>query len=101
MSKQRTEAVEREIAQEKAEALGLAGKMLETALAELRAHDANACAKSDPTGAAREKLLANAAYRLQNVVIQRESQGLRDPHFVFKFYSVPREIVARMGARPR
>jgi hypothetical protein len=100
MSQQGTEAIEHEIAEVKAESLGLAGRLLEAALAELRDYDASGRAQSDGP-AIREGLLARGAYRVQNVIIQRESQGLRDPNYVFRFYSVPREIIVRIGARRR
>src|SRR5690349_3632163 len=97
MSTERSAAVEKEIAQEKAESLTLAARLLETALGELRDHDA--AATPDPAGAIRNRLVSQAAYRAQNLIIQRESLGLRDASYVFKFYSVPREIVARIGVR--
>src|SRR6188768_2793943 len=99
MSTKGTEAIDHEIAQEKAESLGLAGQRLEAALRELRDYDASTTSQPDATGAARNRLVARAADRLLAVIIQRESHGLRDPDYVVKFYSVPREIVARLGAR--
>jgi hypothetical protein len=107
MSTRGTEAFDQEIAQEKAASLGLAGRRLEAALAALRDHDAragtaaHAGARSDPTAAIRDDLVAQAAYRAQNVIVQRESLGLRDHHSVFRLYAVPREVIARIGARPR
>jgi hypothetical protein len=101
MSTTGTEAIDEEIAREKAESLGLGARLLETALRELRDYDAHAGARSDPAGTIREGLVARAAYRVQNVIIQREALGLRDPRYVFMFYSVPREIVARIGVRGR
>jgi hypothetical protein len=97
MSTKGTAAVEQEIARERAEALGLAAKLLEDALRELQNYDA--LAGVQPSAAHRDRLVARAAYRAQNVVIQRESLGLRDPREVFKLYSVPREVVVRIGAR--
>lgn len=99
MSTKGTDAIDHEIAQEKAESLGLAGRRLETALRELRDYDASTASQPDATGAIRNRLVARAADRLLAVIIQRESHGLRDPDYVVKFYSVPREIVARLGAR--
>jgi len=99
MSTKGTEAIDQEIAQEKAESLGLAGQRLETALRELRDYDGCTTSQPDATGAIRNRLVARAADRLLAVIIQRESHGLRDPDYVVKFYSVPREIVARLGAR--
>jgi hypothetical protein len=98
MSFEGTAAVEKEIAQEKAESLTLAARLLESALAALREHDA--APTPDPAGAARDRLIAQAAHRAQNLIIQRESLGLRDATYVLKFYSVPREVVARIGVRP-
>jgi hypothetical protein len=101
MSMKSTAAIDQEIAQEKAESLGLAGRLLETALADLRSHDTSPGAPPDTRGEIREGLVARAAYRLQNVIVQRESQGLRDPQYVFQFYGVPREVVLRLGVRTR
>jgi hypothetical protein len=101
MSTTGTAAIDQEIAQEKAEALGLAGRLLVAALGELRDYDASGRAQYDPSGAIREGLVARAAYRAQNVIIQRESHGLRDAHYVLGFYSVPREIVMRIGVSRR
>jgi hypothetical protein len=101
MSTTGTEAIDEEIAREKAESLGLAARLLETALRDLREHDAHAGKRSDPSGTIRNGLVARAAYRVQNVIIQREALGLRDPRDVFVFYSVPPEIVARIGVRER
>ncbi len=99
MSTKGTEAIDQEIAQEKAESLGLAGRRFETALRDLRDYDASAPKDGDAHAATREALVARAADRLLAVIVQRESHGLRDPSYVFKFYSVPKEIVARLGAR--
>ena len=99
MSTKGTEAIDREIAQEKAESLGLAGRRLEIALRELSDYDAITASQTDATGAIRNRLVARAADRLLAVIIQRESHGLRDPNYVVNFYAVPREIVARLGAR--
>jgi hypothetical protein len=99
MSTKATAAIDQEIAREKAEALGRAAKLLEDALRALRDHEALAAVQSSSAGTRRERLVAEAAYRAQNVVIQRESLGLRDPREVFEFYSVPREVVVRIGAR--
>jgi hypothetical protein len=97
MSRRAVEATAEEIAKEKAEALGIAGKALEAALRELRDYDAlRKPAADDPRRAA---LLARAAERTQSFIVQREAHGFRDPAFVLDFFGVPREVVARIGIR--
>src|ERR1044072_7396041 len=99
MNRRAVDAVAQEIAKEKAEALGLAGKRLEEALQALRELDArraDASRAAEPNDARqRAKLVAHAADRVTSMLVQREAQGLRDPGYVFKFYSVPDEVVAR------
>ena len=107
MNRRAVDAVDHEIAKEKAEALGLTGKRLEDALRELRELDARraappqlADADTDAEAARRRaELVAKAAERLTSLLVQREAQGLRDQQYVFKFYSVPAEVVARLGVR--
>lgn len=90
--------VAEEIANAKAEALGLAGKRLEDALRALREHDT----LPEPCdAAARAQLVANATERTLAFLVQREAQGLRDAAYALKFYAVPAEIVARLGVRER
>jgi len=91
--------VSEEIAQAKAEALGLAGRMVEQALRELHEHDEGRGAAS--AGPRRAALLARAADRVLNYIVQREAQGFRDPHDVLEHFAVPREVVARIGIRAR
>jgi len=92
-------ALEYELAQERASALGRLGRQLETALAQLRAFDA--ARTGDPHEAAkREALLADTAVVLWNFVVQREACGLRDSNRVMSDYGVPREVWLRMGIFP-
>jgi hypothetical protein len=84
-------ALDYEIAQEQASALGRAGRALEAALAALAAH-----AESDD-GAARAKLVQEASYALWCFMVQREAVGLRDPRPVLRDYRVPAEVQNRMG----
>jgi hypothetical protein len=84
-------ALEYEIAQEQASALGRAGRALEAALAALAAHT-----ESDD-GAARVKLVQEASYALWCYIVQREAIGLRDPRPVLRDYRVPAEVQNRMG----
>lgn len=103
MNRRAVDAVDKEIAKEKAEALGLTGKRLEQALHALRELDARLAESSRAPAPAdarrRAELVAHAVERLTSMLVQREAQGLRDPGYVFRFYSVPAEVVARLGIR--
>jgi hypothetical protein len=97
MSKPFVDTVQREIAEEKAEALGHTGRRLQQAVEQLRLHDRSG---GDARAAGkRDKLLWDLAARLQSLVVQREACGLRDVRYVLEFYDVPREAFARVGAR--
>jgi hypothetical protein len=90
------EAFQREATEEKAGTLGLAGIRLEAALAELRAVDADPDRRGD-----REGLVWQLAELTMNLIVQREACGLRrSTDYVLKFYSLPREVALRLGARP-
>jgi hypothetical protein len=95
MNRQAVDSIEREIAQEKAESLGLSGRTLEDALRALREFDERC--EVDPDGRRRAALVARAADRVTNYLVQREAHGLRDSEYVFRFFRVPREVVARLG----
>jgi hypothetical protein len=97
MNSRGVDATAKEIAQEKAQALALTARSLESALCALREHDARG--SSGVGDVKRAKLLAHAAERVLHYIVQREAQGLRDPRYVFDFYSVPTEVIARLGAR--
>jgi hypothetical protein len=93
------EALEYEIAQEKAGALGRMGRALEEALAKLRAFDA-ANPRSDaptPSQAARRVLVTEAGRALWMLVVQREACGLRDSRTLMRDYDVPAEVQLCMG----
>jgi hypothetical protein len=87
----------KEVAQEMAQALAHTARSLESALHALREHDARRAPKLGD--AKRAALVARAAERVLYYLVQREAQGLRDPRYVFDFYSVPTEVIARLGAR--
>jgi hypothetical protein len=96
MRSRAVDTVDQEIAQEKAAAFGRAAHLLQRALAAL--------AELPPMAPAadRERLATVAAERVMNVIVQREACGLRDPSYVYGFYRVPPEVVARLGiTRPR
>lgn len=90
-------ALDYEIAQEQATALGRLGRALEAALAALADYD-SAHAKRD---AARAQLVQAASDALWSFIVQREACGLRDPRPVIRDYRVPAEVYARMGAIAR
>ena len=97
MNGRSTDAIAKEIAQEKAQALSLTARSLESALLALREHDArHAAALGDEK---RSRLLAHAAQRVLYYLVQREAQGLRDARYVFDHYAVPTEVIARLGMR--
>ena len=88
------EALEYEIAAEKAASLGRAAARLEEALAALRAFD------EEPGAAdAREDLVAHAAERLWYYVVHREALGWHRHEEALELLRVPAEIQARMGPR--
>ena len=80
---------EREVANEKAIALGIAGAKVSRALAAL-----NSAVGPDE----RETALNAAAEAVQYFLIQREACGLRDPRGVVEDYDIPRQVMARLGA---
>ena len=87
-------ALDYEIAQEQASALGRMGRALEAALAALAAHR-DGLQSDDRT--ARIRLVQDASDALWCFIVQREACGLRDPRAVFQHYRVPAEVRNRMG----
>jgi hypothetical protein len=92
-----TPALEYEIAQEQASALGRLGRRLETALAALADYDRT----NGASDTARGRLVREASDALWHYLVQREACGLRDPRPVLRDYRVPGEVFARMGAFSR
>jgi hypothetical protein len=97
-------ALDYEIAQEKASALGRLGRGLESALDALRDFDARQNRDARQNGdAAREQrrvLVAQAGHALWLFVVQRESVGLRGTRQLMRDYGVPGEVQACMGMLP-
>ncbi|HEY5065404.1 MAG TPA: DUF6665 family protein [Xanthobacteraceae bacterium] len=87
-------ALDYEIAQEQASALGRLGRALEAALAALAEHDTAGPA----TDVHRKQLVQQASEALWRFIVQREACGLRDPRPVIRDYRVPAEVYARIGA---
>jgi hypothetical protein len=94
------DALQYEIAQERAAVLARLGRKLEDALAKLEAHDA-APAVSAPDPAERDALVGAAGEALWYFVVQREVLGLRDSDAVMRELRVPREVRLRMGLNRR
>lgn len=92
--RKRAAALDYEVAQEQASALGRLGRALEAALAALADHDR--VAASTP-GTLRAQLVAEAGDALWCFMVQREACGLRDPRPVWRDYRVPTEVQNRMG----
>lgn len=94
MDERFVDAFDHEVAEEKAEALGRTGRLLEQAVERWRDHE-----RAPGAVAARERLLWDLAERVQALIVQREACGLRDWRYVLDFYSVPGEALARVGAK--
>jgi hypothetical protein len=98
------DALEYEIVQEQAAALGRLGRELERSLAALRAFDARHAGPAETLSQAdrrrRGVLRAAAGHALWLFVVQREACGLRDSRTVMRDYKVPAEVEFRMGAFP-
>jgi len=92
-------ALDYEIAQEQASALGRLGRALEAALAALVEYDRihqDERAHRERT-AKRAQLVDEAGDALWCFIVQREACGLRDPRPVMRDYRVPAEVQNRMG----
>jgi len=100
MSQQFVDTVQQEIAEEKADALGRAGRRLQLTLERFRELEQRP-ADPEHTQPKRERLLWELAERIESLIVQREACGLRDSRYVLAFYGVPGEAVARIGAKRR
>ena len=79
-----------ELLEEQAHSLGRAGRKVEAALSALAEH---------PGGDGRAALLKAASDAVWAFLVQREVMGLRDRAAVIAQYGIPREVLARIGAR--
>jgi hypothetical protein len=94
MSERFVDVIQLEVAEERAGALGRAGRRLEQALDEFRE------TSTAPRGSSkRERLLWDLAELVYAFIVQREACGLRDSRAVLKHFDIPREALARVGAR--
>jgi hypothetical protein len=96
------DALNYEIAQEMAGALGRMGRLLEASLRALTEFDATRPHRELTPSAvdARRQLVGEAARALWLLVVQREACGLRDSPQLMRDYGVPREVRDRMGVFP-
>jgi hypothetical protein len=86
-------ALEYEIAEERASALGRLGQRLETALIALAA-----CPQATNSDRKiRNHLVEQSGYALWLLAVQREACGLNKLSHVIEVYEVPDEVCARMG----
>jgi hypothetical protein len=88
-------ALQYEIAEEKAAALGRLGRRLDAALTALAA-----CPRTSSNRRIRDSLVQDAGYALWLLAVQREAMGLNKLGHVLQVYRVPNEVVARMGPLP-
>lgn len=84
------DALGHEILAEKAAALGRAGQKVEETLARLR---------DNGDDRLRQGLLKDAAEAVHGYFIQRELCGLRKHDAVIREYSIPKAVLARLGAQ--
>jgi hypothetical protein len=91
-----------ELMQEQAYSMGRAGRKVEAALAALREHpggEGRAALLKDAADAVWAALLKDAADAVWGFLVQREVMGLRDRNQVIAQYAIPKEVLARLGAR--
>ena len=93
-------ALAKELAEERAQGLGRAERVMAAALEQYRSGTV------PPPPGAREsdeldELVWQLAAAVASFVIQREACGLTDTNRILKLYGIPAEIVVRLGARRR
>jgi len=84
--------IDQDILEEKASSLSRAGRRVEAALHAIQAFDAG-----EWPGADRVTLVEEAAGAVWALLIQRELCGFRDEKRTIELYSIPREVMARVG----
>ncbi len=91
-------ALEYEIAEERASALGRNGRQVEAALAKLRQWDEQHAGKDE---AKRLEVVQAAAETVWGLFVQRELCGLSNGADVAKDYQIPGEVMAKVGTFKR
>lgn len=89
----RHKAIEYSLMKERASALGQAGRKVQEALEALRNAPAN-------DAALQQKLMYAAADCVWRYFVHREACGMREHADVIAEYGIPRQVLARVGARP-
>ena len=90
-------ALEYEIAEERASALGRNGRQVEACLLKLRQWDA----QPGQDDARRLDLVQEAAEAVWGLFVQRELCGLSNGPDVTKDYQIPRDVMAKVGTFKR
>ena len=88
----RHNALEYSLQKERAGALGAAGRQVQEALAALHA-------AVEVDAATREKLLYAAANKVWRYFVCREACGIREHEAAIEEYGIPKQVLARVGAR--
>lgn len=88
------DVIQHEILAEKAASLGRAGGAIEIAMRALESHTSD-------DAEARDALVQRAADAVHAFMIQRELLGSRDHRAALASYGVTREVLARVGVKPR
>ena len=86
--------LEADMLAEKASSLGHHGRLVEQAIAALRAFDASPGGHPEE----RARLVRKAAKEVWAFFVQRELCGLRDQKQIIKDYGIPGEVIVRLGA---
>lgn len=99
IAKNPSAALDYEIAQDMASALGRLGRALEASLKAIEDFDAaNTLPATDASSPdARRKLVASAGNALWEFIVQREACGLKDTRQVMRDYRVPADVQSRTG----
>jgi hypothetical protein len=92
-----TSVLESELLAEKAASLRHHGRLVEKAMAAVRAFDAAPPGKAEE----RKQLLHKAAHEVWAFFVQRELCGFRDQKEAIKQYGIPGEVLVRLGAIER
>jgi hypothetical protein len=87
------DVLQNEMLAERASSLGHHGRLVEAAMAALKAFDAAAGTPDE-----RQRLVRKAAREVWAFFVQRELCGFRDQKDVIKQYGIPGEVLARLGA---
>lgn len=91
-------ALEYEIAEERASALGRHGRQVEASIAKLLEWDAQGTGQDETK---RLNLVQDAAEAVWSLFVQRELCGLSNGSDVARDYQIPKDVLARVGTFKR